>query len=215
MTGKIVKTRTSKPKQVFGSNGVFFRFLGEDGGPVEIRFDFGLVPPPAFYYYADSLLLNLDSALRMAILSFGRRDVKTNHFADRIDVVMPKKSLFGQFWASSRDVEGTVDKILDASGGSLPKFNPVALPESQAPTLFSNTIFAAVGEGESTLDFYHLSPREVHLAKTQKREMQIQPTVRIIMSSVLTKQFFDALRPHAELGQNEPPILERSRRAIR
>jgi len=90
----------------------------------------------------------------------------------------------------------------------------VSSPDSQATTtLFANTIFAAVGEGESTLDFYHLPPREVHLAKTQKRDMQIQPTVRVIMSSVVTKHFFDALRPHAE-RQSVPPVMERSRRAI-
>jgi len=215
VTAKIIKAKTPKPSKVFGSNGVFFRFLDRDGGPVEIRIDFGLVPAPAFYYYADSLLLKLESDLRMAVLSFGRRDVKTNKFADRIDVVMPTKSLFSQFWASSRDVEGTVDKILGASGGLLPKLTAVSLPESQAATLFANTIFAAVGEGESTLDFYHLSPREVHLAKTQKKDMQIQPTVRVIMSSVLTKYFFDTLRPHAEQGQSVSPLMEGSRRAIR
>jgi hypothetical protein len=213
VTAKIIKTKTPKAKQVFGSNGVFYRFLEQEGGPVEIRIDFGLVPAPAFYYYADSLLLKLDDELRMAQLSFGRRDENTNNFADRIDVVMPMKSLFAQFWTSARDVENTVDKILQVTG-AVPKYQPVSLPDSQAPTLFANTIFAAVGEGESTLDFYHLPPREVHLAKTQKRDMQIQPTVRVIMSSVLTKHFFDALRPHAERGQSVPPAMERSRRAI-
>ncbi len=213
MTAKIIKTKTRKAKQVFGSNGVFYRFLEQEGGPVEIRIDFGLVPAPPFYYYADSLLLKLDDELRMAHLSFGRRDASTNKFADRIDVVMPMKSLLGHFWASARHVENTVDKILQATG-TVPKYQPVSSPDSQATTtLFANTIFAAVGEGESTLDFYHLPPREVHLAKTQKRDMQIQPTVRVIMSSVVTKHFFDALRPHAE-RQSVPPVMERSRRAI-
>jgi hypothetical protein len=211
---------TKRPKgpkatKVFGSNGVFYRFLAGEEGPIEIKIDFGSVPTPASYYYADSLLLNLDQDLRMSLLSFGRRDANTNKFADRIDVAIPTKSLFGPFWASSRAVESTVDKVLEASGVSVPKPKPVSPPESLAPTVFANTIFAAVGETESTLDFYHLAPREIHLAKTQKKDIQLQPIIRVIVSTVLTKIFFDTLRPHAEQGESLPPLVQRSRRAIR
>jgi len=212
-----ITKRSKEPKatKVFGSNGVFYRFLAGEEGPIEIKIDFGSVPTPASYYYADSLLLNLDQDLRMSLLSFGRRDANTNKFADRIDVAIPTKSLFGPFWASSRDIEKTVDKILEASGVSVPKPNPVSSPESLAATVFANTIFAAVGETESTLDFYHLSPREVHLAKTQKKDIQLQPIIRVIVSTVLTKVFFDTLRPYAEQGEGLPPLVQRSRRAIR
>ena len=151
----------------------------------------------------------------MSLLSFGRRDTNTNKFADRIEVAIPMKSLFGPFWVSSRDVEKTVDMVLKASGVSAPKPEPVSSPESLAPTVFANTIFAAVGETESTLDFYHLSPREVHLAKTQKKDIQLQPVIRVIVSTVLTKVFFDTLRPYAERGKGVPPVVQESRRAIR
>jgi hypothetical protein len=209
--------RNKEPKatKVFGSNGVLYRFLAGEQGPIEIKIDFGAVPIPASYYYADSLLLRLDPDLCMSLLSFGRRDANTNKFADRIDVAIPTKSLFGPFWSSSRAVEDTVDKLLETSGVSVPKLTPVSSPDSLAATVFANTIFAAVGENESTLDFYHLSPREVHLAKTQKKDMQLEPVVRVIVSTVLTKIFFDTLRPYAERGEGLPRLAQRSRRAIR
>jgi hypothetical protein len=209
------RNKAPKPTKVFGSNGVFYRFLAGEEGPIEIKIDFGFVPTPASYYYADSLLLNLDQDLCMSVLSFGRRDASTNKFADRIDVAIPTKSLFGPFWVSSREVEKNVDKVLETSGVSVPKPKPISSPESLAPTVFANTIFAAVGETESTLDFYHLSPREIHLAKTQKKDIQLQPIIRVIVSTVLTKIFFDTLRPYAERGEGLPPLVQRSRRAIR
>ncbi len=69
-------------------------------------------------------------------------------------------------------------------------------------TLFANLIFMAVGQGESSLDFYHLSPREVHLAKTKKTDMQLAPIGRVILSSVLTKYFFELIRPLAQVAQS-------------
>lgn len=215
MAKKNARTKKNpKPGQVFGSNGVLYRLPKGEGGPIEIRIDFGLVPEPINYYYADSLHLAVDENLRMAVLSFGRRSEATNQFADRIDVVMPKKSLFDQFWKSSAEIQITLGKFFEATGAPS-KFEPVSLPDSQATTFFANAIFAALGEGESTLDFYHMPPRAVHLAKTQKADIQLLPIVRVIISSVLTKHFFETLRPHAEGGATFQSVIERITRVAR
>lgn len=147
----------------------------------------------------------------MAMLSFGRR----GKFADRIDVAMPMAALFGTFWSSSLPIQDTVDKYLQTA--QIEAVAPPDLdaePEAQVQMFFGNVIFAAVGEGESSFDFYHLSPREVHLAKTQKKDMRIQPVVRVIMSSVLTKHFFETLRPHAEHAQQNRVPAERSTHVV-
>lgn len=215
MAAKISKSKKhSRPPQVFGKDGVFYSFPEGDAGPMQIKIDFAQAPKPLNYYYADSLLLGLDAELRMALVSFGRRDEKTGSFSDWIEIVMPVKSLLGQFWASSREVETALDKILEAAG-PVPKMRPLSLPSSPGTSLFANAIFVAVGDGESTFDFYHLSPREVHLAKTQKADMQIQATIRVIVSSVLTKHFFETLRPYAEGTSVVQQTLERSKLAAR
>jgi hypothetical protein len=97
--------------QVFGGNGVFYKFPQGVEGPIEIRFDFTEIPPPDKYYYADCLYLRVDREMRMAILSFGHRNENTDKFSDRIDVAMPANSLFGTFCASAKSVEDAVDKI--------------------------------------------------------------------------------------------------------
>jgi hypothetical protein len=212
VAAKISKSKKNSAPQVFGKDGVFYTFPQGDGGPLQIKIDFALAPRPLNYYYADSLLVELDAELRMALLHFGRRAAKGDTFADWIEVVMPARSIFAQFWSSSREVEAAVDKILEAIG-PIPKIRTMSRSDSPAASLFANAIFVAVGDGESTFDFYHLSPREVHLAKTQKMDMQIQPTIRVIMSSALTKHFFEALRPHADQDFIAQGGLERSKLA--
>src|SRR5690348_13945059 len=200
--------------RVFGKNGVFYSFPRGDQEQIQIRVDFSQVPPPPNYYYADSLYIRMDKEQRMAVLSFGQRNEQAGNFFNRIDIVMPTKSLMGPFWVSSRPIEPTLDKLLEASGPG-GEIRPISPPDTESVTLFANMIFLAIGDGESTLDFYHLPPREVHLAKTGRKDMELQPTVRVIISSVLTKHFFNTLRPYAEGGSHSLPALERSRHAAR
>lgn len=207
--------KSPNPQRVFGKNGVLYTFPHGNEEQIQIRVDFSQVPSPPNYYYADSLHLRVDKEQRMAVLSFGHRNPNTDTFlSNRIDVVMPFKSIMGPFWLSSRPVEAVLDKLLEVAGLT-GETRPISSPDGEALILFANMIFLAVGDGESTLDFYHLAPREVHLAKTQKKDMELEPTVRVIMSSVLTKHFFNMLRPYAESAAEPLPALERSQRAAR
>lgn len=213
MPKRAKSAKPSKKTQVFGANGISYTFPQGNGGPIQIKIDFAQVPEPASFYYADSLLLTDDPDLHMVVLSFGRRDPSSNELGDRIDVVMPARAL-APFLASTPEVEKTVGLVV-ASFGKAGQVRPISLPKTfaAAPTLFANAIFIAVGEGESSLDFYHLSPRQTHFAKTQKMPMQIQPAVRVILSSVLTKYFFDILKPFTE-SENPQSMIEGAKRAV-
>lgn len=216
---RIEKTATNpKGNKVYGSNGVFYKFpKGEGPGqPIEIRVDFAQVPEPQNYYYADSFFASFDEVQQMATLSFGRRDLAGANFADRIDIVMPTKSILGAFWQSIKQarVDETVEKIL-AAAGLVPHVTLLATPSDLAQTFFANTIFVAAGDGESTLDFYHLSPRAIHLAKAQRTDMNLSAAVRVIISSVLTKYFFDTIRSHADHAVESQPAQEGGRRAAK
>jgi hypothetical protein len=188
------KTKLRSKLKVYGKDGVFYTLPEGVGGPMNITFDFGLIPPPNNYYYADAIIVHVDRELQMATLSFGRREGKTDTITDRVDVVMPMIAI-NQFWSSSRDVEATVDQLVKGVkiGSAVAA---VTSEDSTAMTLFANIIFITVGVGDTCLDFYHLSSRDVHFAKTSKRDMHLQPTVRLILSAILTKYFFDLLRSY-------------------
>lgn len=203
----------SKPPEAFGANGVFYSFPQGEGGPIEIKVDFAQAPVPLNYYYADSLRISIDKSQQMAILSFGRREESTSTFVDRIDVVMPIKTL-GPFWVTSRHIEEAVDKVLQASGISA-ETGPMQDPKSLASTLFANMIFLSAGDGESTFDFYHMPARDVHLARTQKKNIDLLPVIRVVASSALTKEFFIRLRPHVENATKPASVAEGGKRAAR
>lgn len=206
------KQKSPNDGTVYGKNGVFYKFPQGETGPVQINVDFALVPPPQSYYYADAIDLRVDNDLFMAILSFGRREIGTDRFADRIDIVMPAASLFRRFWLSSRDVEGVVDQVMKVLGESS-EVAPASAGTSLAMTFFANMIFIAAGDGESLLDFYYLSPRDVHLAKTRKLDIQVIPSMRVILSTVMTKYFFELLKPHVQETQASQLTEERRGRA--
>jgi hypothetical protein len=197
--------KKAKPPQVFGNAGALYSFPQGEGGPIQIQINFASAPEPQQYYYADSIHVVVDEELRMAILSFGRREANTNKFADRIEIIMPARALFTQFLLSFREVEATLDKILE-SVAIIPKSRSMASPETPtAAALFANLIFVAVGDGESVLDFYQLSARDVHFAKVEKKDMKLQPTIRVFASPVLIKYFFNLLRPFAQEQGNFQP----------
>jgi hypothetical protein len=191
----------TKPTQVFGSNGLTYRFPSGSDGPIQISVDFSKIAPPAAYFYADCVRIDVDNQNRMATLVFGHRAESGDRLADRVEIVMPFNALFGTFWQSVKPIEQTVDKLLEGFGEihEAPTIARGATERTKpAPPLFANVVFVATAEGETSLDFYHLAPREVHLAKTQRTDMNLQTTVRVIASTLLTKQLFNLIRPLAE-----------------
>jgi len=194
-----------KHKGVFRKKAVFFgkgpvRYTLPKGkgtdAPIEIRIDFSLAPPPPNYFYANAVSLQLDKPLLMAALSFGQRRPPSDKVSQRIDVAMPTAALLGVFWQTTRSVEAAVDKVLQQLPGPVGQRVSTFDVEPNV-TLFANVIHIAVGASDTTMDFYCLSSRDVYAAKMSNQEISLQPIVRVYMSTVLTKSFFDLLRPHA------------------
>ncbi len=201
-----------KPGKVFGRNGVFYRMPKGPEGPLEIKIDFGQIPSPSGYFYADCLRFDTDSAMRMATLSFGLRGEQSEKLSERIEIVFPFNALLG-FWQSAIPIEETVDKLLQSYGSAS---EPAIIargatdPKTPVAVLFANILFMAAGDGETSLDFYHLSPREAHLAKTQRADMKLQATIRVIISTILTRQFLSLVKSFAERSAPGNPSQERN-----
>jgi len=182
------------------------QFTPGPAGSLQLRIDFGQLPEPALYYYADAIALKIDSENHMAVLGIGRAESTRDRFADRIEIVMPADKLFGDFWRSANDVRANLDQILEAQHWNIYPFR-IEPPAGVVQTFFANMLFMAVAVGESSLDFYHLSPRQTFLAKTgQTQNMLVLPVVRVNMSTPLSKYFFSLLAPHAVASIN--PVRE-------
>lgn len=186
------KEKPTAPTQTQGG----VQFEARPDGSMQIKFDFSHLPEPSLYYYADCLALRVDAENQMAILSVGRSDAERKSFADHIEIVMPVDKLLGDFWKSARDIEATIDQVLRAQ--DWPEF-PFRMesPTRVAQTFYANLLFMAVGIGESSLDFYQLSPRQIHFAKSGLlNEMQVLPVLRVAMSTPLSKRFLTEIAQH-------------------
>jgi len=165
-------------------------------GSMQIKFDFSHLPEPSLYYYADCLAFRVDTDNQMVVLSLGRSAADRKSFIDHIEVVMPVDKLLRDFWKSARDIEATVDQILRAQDWLEFPFR-MDPPTGPTQAFYANLLFMAVGIGESSLDFYQLSPRQIHFAKGGLlNEMQVLPVLRVAMSTPLSKRFLSEIAHH-------------------
>jgi len=187
----------NQSSKTYGKGPVRYRLPEDEAGPIQISVDYGLAVVPDQYYYADSFSLQRDDKLGIAVLVFGRSASSEPGARDRLEIAMPESSLFDTFWRSSRSVEQSLDQQL-ASMKKKGIARPAPAEVARRATLYANNIFIATGGTETCLDFYYLSPRDVHLAKTRKAQIELFPIIRVIISPVLVKYMFNELRPHAE-----------------
>jgi hypothetical protein len=186
------KDKTTAHTQTQGA----VRFETRPDGSMQIKFDFSHLPEPTLYYYADCLALRADAENQMVVLSVGRSDSDRRRFADHVEIVMPLDKLLGDFWKSARDIEATVDQILRTQDWLEFPFR-MEPPTGPTQTFYANLLFMAVGIGESSLDFYQLSPRQIHFAKSGLlNEMQVLPVLRVTMSTPLSKRFLSEIAQH-------------------
>lgn len=139
----------------------------------------------------------------MATLIFGRVPERERGRGDRLDIVLPEVVLFGMFWNASRPIEETIDKQL-AQMRKKSIARPVPPTTSRRGTLYANNVHLSTAGGDSCLDFYYLSPRDLHFARTQGSDISLHAIIRVTLSPVLVKCILDACRPYAEaLTANE------------
>ena len=74
------------------------------------------------------------------------------------------------------------------------------LPDPDKVQCFrANTVFMPLLVGESVIDFYYISPGDIHLARDHRRsEIPLEPVVRVVLSTPLLVEFLDKCQPFAD-----------------
>lgn len=203
--------RSPKPVAQHGKGPIRHSFPQGKGGQINIQVDFSLARPPETYYYADALSISVDQEMGVAVLAFGRTNPEGG-LRDRLDVVVPRNSLFGGFLNSVRPIEPSIDQQLEAL-----KLRPVSRMLTGAAqlrgTLFANVIAVATAMEEANIDFYHMPARDIHFVKAgMVSEITLQPVMRILSSPVLLKHMISLCRQAAQ-GELSKGLLRRPERA--
>ena len=199
---RVKKPSKSKPL-TYGKGPIRYSF-SEDGGLV-LQLDLEKAPVPENSFFANSISVHADFKLASVTLSFGRLAPESNRGLKQFDIAMPESTVFGRYLKSIEGMEKTVDKAL-----SIIKRTPIKSIEwsqaEQIETLYANHIYASTAGEESCLDFYYISPRDTHLARTQKANIALTPVIRITLSVVLFKHFCELIRQGKSSKGNSPKV---------
>jgi len=184
--------------EVSGDGPVSFRIspINEQSSQVEISIDYSRADIPNLQYDADyATVLKSRTGI---VLSFGRLETGTSKLRSKIEISFTRESFLNQVWHSSRDLANTVKRTV--ADHTLEPIVPENLGTVEKTQAFrSNYTYMSVMAQEAALDFYHLSPGEVHQARLGKKsEIYLQAVVRVVCAISLVQELLTVAEPFAK-----------------
>ncbi len=169
---------------------------------VEIGVDYSLAPVPNFHY--DSDYCDVVESRTGVVLIFGKLRTGENALRTKIEIEFSGENFAKLVWGTSRLVHEAVRKL--SNGKNL---QPVNGPKDteKVQCFRANNVFMAVLPSEAVLDFYYISPGDIHFAQAKKKsEVALEPVVRVLTSTPMLYEFLEQCRP---LGEKFTAILEK------
>jgi hypothetical protein len=165
--------------------------------PTGVRIEYGIeyekAEIPARSYFAD--YCDVVRGRTDLTFVFGRLVPGTQQLRNQIEISFSEEMFLNQLWKSSRDFEATVRKLVSAH--TLSPVNGV-LPSDKAQTFRASSVFMAASQ-EAVMDFYYISPGDLHFFASGKRaEIPLEPVIRVALSNALMLEFLEKCGQFAE-----------------
>jgi hypothetical protein len=190
-----------------GSGPVQYRLEGPIEAPtkIEVRVDYTDAQTPRDYYVADYFYVeNLDPTV---LFVFGKRDSRTNKLRTKLEVFFPAMFFVNQLMASVKQFHEVLRGYVGQYGYDASKPGEKGLEADKTQTLHSNNVLAVLSGGDSLMDFYYLSPREMYYKPRNKREVELEPLARVIIDPPMLLGFLD------ECARISGPLVEKFQEA--
>lgn len=168
---------------------------------VEVGVDYSLAPVPNFHYDAD--YCDVLESRTGVVLVFGKLRTGEDALRTKIEIEFSGENFAKLVWGSSRLVHEAVKRL--SQGKNLaPMIHPKETEKVQC--FRANNVFMAVLPSEAVLDFFYISPGDIHFAQMKKKsEVVLEPVVRVLISTPLLYEFLEQCRP---LGEKFTAIME-------
>ena len=176
--------------EFIGNGPVQYRIDGPAETPTSIclQVDYADAPAPTDYYVADYFYV--ENAGPNVLMVFGKME-GSDKLRTKLEVFFPASHFVNQLWKSSRDFHQSMRDYVakfDYQPGTPGQRGLVA---EKSQTLHSNNVFMAISGGDSMMDFYYISPREMYYRPRRKQAINLEPLARVIISPPLLLGFLN------------------------
>ncbi len=189
-------TKLTKRGEVHGTGPVRYRLTGTPDNPisVSIAIDYSEAPVPEHYYVADYFYVeNLDPQI---LLVFGKFDrPQQDRLRNKLEIYFSSMLFVRQLWKSTRVFHKGLRDFVEKYKYAAVTPGARTVVAEKAQTIHSNNVLMVHSGGECMMDFFYLSPRDVSLKVQKKRNLELEPQVRVIIPPTLLLGFLDACEP--------------------
>jgi len=192
-----------KALEISGRGPVTLRVLPRDEttATLEIDVDYSTADVPNLHYDADFCEV-LRTRTGIA-LCFGKLAGGEENLRSKIEITWSEEHFYRGVWVNSRRL---VETVANLSRGH--ELNPVAPSNlrtlEKVQTFHVSTVFISVMASEAVLDFYYISPGDVHHARTgRKNSIDLNPVIRVSISTPLLNELLQQVIPFGELLEKE------------
>jgi hypothetical protein len=172
---------------------------------IEVRVDYTNAQTPHDYYVADYFYVeNLDPTV---LFVFGKLNGGARKLRTRLEIFFPAMFFVNQLMASIKQFHTILRQYAEKFGYDAAKPGQKELEADKTQTLQSNNVLMVLSGGDSLMDFYYLSPREMYYKPRSKREVELEPLARVIIDPPMLLGFLD------ECTRISGPLIEKFQEA--
>jgi hypothetical protein len=194
-------TKLAKTEFV-GTGPVQYQLEGPIEAParIQLKVDYADAPVPRDYYVADYFYVeNRDPSV---LFVFGKLDGERK-LRTRLEVFFPAMFFVNQLLNSSKKFHESVREYVDRFKYEATKPGDKGLTSEKAQTLHSNNVLMVLSGGDSVMDFYYISPRDIYFKPRNKRNIELEPLARVIIDPPMLLGFLD------ECNRIAPPLISK------
>ena len=147
-----------------------------------MRVNYADAPVPKDYYVADHFYV--ENADPNVLMVFGKME-GPNKLRTKLEIFFPAMYFVKQLWKSSREFHQTLRDYIAQYNYHPGTPGQGGIVAEKTQTLLSNNVFMAISAGDSMIDFYYISPREMYYRPQRKQAIDLEPVARVIISPPL------------------------------
>lgn len=203
--------KLAKRQEPTGSGPISYRMIGQPASPIGLFFeiDYTDAPVPEHFYVADYVYVaNLDSDVLLVFGKGERPEMPQEKLRSKVEVFFPAPVFVNQFWKSCRDFYVVLRKAVEAQRYQVHEVPSSDVYTEKVQTLHSNNALIVLSGGESMIDFFYMSPRDVFLKPRRNQEIRLEALVRILLAPPLLLSLLNACAPIAETLKGRFPMEE-------